>query len=836
MPQFPPLHLLSLEPIDAPKRKRVDIPLDLPPNPVMSLNTIGGFAVRVPTNVDLDRWKQALEVGTARWFWSMVDVARSAPIARPGAGFDVNTLVAQKVIFDAIPPTVQRELIGHFDPSTANGRRNLESSQRKQQATRLAAPFGCADYLRYIVTIAKQGGVSMALAAMHQSWTDPGFGLWAHLVTDDGLTLTMQMADALRDRMGLDASLHGHFSHLIRKAEVSGALATHHDQRAPRALQRELRTFLDTEADPTTLNWVRRHGLQMLLHLEGGNWHPVHDRSEESAATYVIGPMTPRRLLFVLDELDRDPRRYGVPAGFWERTEGPYFLKYETILNDLNDRLVAQRLDGLPGLQRVPLQTAADGANDGDPMLVGWPVGWLHGSYQSSSHQRLTLTVPIDVRAGGRHDEAHRRNALDAIEWMEDLATLALHHFPTEESEGALVDAYRRVRGRTKPFADGPTHRRPYTATQLFLGPAAREVLVRRGVVDASEAKVGWFHELAPRHTTVHRYSTRFGMPRGQVATTTAASSSSGGSRRLDSSQGASSQAADAPTSPHDSDDSDSDDSDSEVLFASSSDESSSDDDDGGAPSASKASKARARGGGKQKRPKVDLPTTYDPTPASALERRLASRFPHLQPWQADVVRALATDDELRCLNVRQPWALLLTLGYKTVENRPMGANRPRVGTDGDDLSGEWVLIVASKGVPTGRVTTQAKDEYLSSAADGERDTSTWTALVDMFDDDRHSAPRGVQSWPRGAIVGAVRFTRLLMPQATLGASDETLGLRTGTMSWYHEGDVGWYASAAIPFYVPRVPGVLSIAKLSTKGPAIDHGVRERMRALASPQ
>ena len=189
----------------------------------------------------------------------------------------------------------------------------------------------------------------------------------------------------------------------------------------------------------------------------------------------------------------------------------------------------------------------------------------------------------------------------------------------------------------------------------------------------------------------------------------------------------------------------------------------------------------------------------------------------------------LATLANLRCLNVRQPWASLLVQGIKTIENRPRRANKPyfsqRMGL-GDDLKGEWVLIIASKKRPTQKTLLQALNDFQNLYGKQAQ------RKFDLFKQ-RHGSP-----WSLGCIIGVVRFNVLVTPQL-LTTRPKTLAheLKPGALKWYHGTPyVGWHVCDAIAFStpIPNIPGCLTISRINRKGQNVERHIRNAISAIAN--
>ena len=144
----------------------------------------------------------------------------------------------------------------------------------------------------------------------------------------------------------------------------------------------------------------------------------------------------------------------------------------------------------------------------------------------------------------------------------------------------------------------------------------------------------------------------------------------------------------------------------------------------------------------------------------------------------------------------------------------------------GDDLKGEWVLIVASKKKPTQKTLLQALNDFQSCyGKQAQRN-------FDMFKH-RHGSP-----WSLGCIIGVVRFNVLVTPQL-LATRPKTLAhvLKPGALNWYHGAPyVGWHVCDAIAFStsVPNIPGCLTISRISSKGQNVERRVRNAISVMVN--
>ena len=148
---------------------------------------------------------------------------------------------------------------------------------------------------------AKMGGVSMPLGNMINSWSQAGFGHWTHIVPDRALPMLAESMERSKTIFGIEAGLPDHFPHFIFKPPGGSSLGSHSDGFSPveliGALERHESEGL------SNLEWAKTHGVQRLIHLEGG-------ASMCDGATSAPMPMTPSRLLLCLRELkDKWPDR-----------------------------------------------------------------------------------------------------------------------------------------------------------------------------------------------------------------------------------------------------------------------------------------------------------------------------------------------------------------------------------------------------------------------------------------------------------------------------------------------------------------------------------------------
>ena len=703
-----------------------------------SLNANGTFVLPLPPLLcdAMELFIRRLDDGTGRWYMRMIELALAAPLERPGHGFDAATVRRQGEEYAVAPEAERDAMVQQFNPATDEGRARLFDADERKRLTRDSI-YG--EFVRNLVQRAKQGNTPMAQSALHQGWTESGFGMWAHLVPAVGLDMAVQVAHLLRELFGLSSSLPHHFPHVIYKPDKGSELKAHHDQINPRVLLTQLRLHV-ASTDPSTLGWVRRVGLQMLAHLQGGD-------AIDAGPTYIVGPMTPARLLICLEAIADG--RVAAPVQlpmWWDQKQGPYFFPWEQSLPAFNAALEAADEPG--DLRVIPIiPSAADRAEAGVepdqslPFALGWPVGFPHGSLRNRGARRVTVTLPLNVVNGGLHLPLDP----DTAQWLRALGALADPGTPPHELQHAEQLVERR--GYMDSFADGPTHRRPSAAAALIRHPVhAESALVAFG----GARQPGWFWEVAPKRSEVEDFLRAFGTT--ETAFTPAAAA-------------ASSSSAGPSSGP--------DDGERDRLVR----EASEDD----------------RMGGEDGEDSEDDPMDTVPLSqllrADAIERAIAARLAPLAALeQAGVLDGLRAGT-LRMLNVRQPWASLLVLGHKTIENRSTGAVPPRPN--------EWVLIVASKPQPTASVMQGMLRDYEGAIGDQREAARRVRELTERFD----------RQWPSQAIVGLVRFDRV-DPPGTPGLTNAP---------WYHSPDAAWRVGAHHSFATPieGIHGTLSIRRIS---------------------
>lgn len=301
-------------------------------------------------------------------------------------------------------------------------------------------------FFRQAVIYTKQGNSGVAMGTLvSKAWTKAGFGKWAHICPDVGLGMVVD-AMHMMEKLGLRPGLPNHFPHAIYKPPSGTPLEIHHDQMAPRDLVQNLREHV-ASADSSMSAWVAKHGIQMLAHLQGGT-------GLLNGATFVVGPMTPTKMLICLETLERVSQD-GDYETWMAKVDGIHYLDVEKYLPQFNTALQQAGFDPV-GL--VPIAPADLDAFSGG-FGLGFPVGMWHGSFSNATKEdqmagkgsRLTITMPVTIQGATQTPDARIPTRLRAM------ATIS--------TEGLTVDEYKRagewLANDLKEYASGSTHSNP---------------------------------------------------------------------------------------------------------------------------------------------------------------------------------------------------------------------------------------------------------------------------------------------------------------------------------------------------------------------------------------
>jgi hypothetical protein len=318
-------------------------------------------------------------------------------------------------------------------------------------------------YFRQAIFYTKQGNSAMPLGNLSMAWTKGGFGKWSHICPDVGLRMVFE-AMKMMESLGLNPGLPNHFPHPIYKPPDGSPLEVHHDQMDPLDLVQNLRDHV-ASPNPSMSAWVAKYGVQMLTHLQGGT-------GTENGATFVVGPMTPAKMLICLQtfakvSVDGDYDKWIV------RTANIHFVDVEKYLPAFNQALqqAGQSPIGLVPIAPTNLQAFLGGFG------LGFPVGMWHGSFSNSGKEdqavgkgsRITITMPLTLRDAAQKPDPRIRIRLRA---MAVVSTEGL-------SEGEYKQAGSWLASDTTEYATGRTHWNPQTILEFICCPAAATALGR---------------------------------------------------------------------------------------------------------------------------------------------------------------------------------------------------------------------------------------------------------------------------------------------------------------------------------------------------------------------
>ena len=349
-----------------------------------------GFLARPIVGLDKNGFLDSLQKGTRTWFHDRMEAKLGQPLD-----------AATKELFDPATPAGIDRIFAH---------RN-DFPQHKEA-------------ISYVV----QGDSKLGLARMEQSWARSGFGKWAHLNPGFCMRLSAAIKDKLCNEEGIQCFVSGP-PHLIYKPPMGAELAPHHDQFAPKELLQALRQHVKEE-DTSTTAWVKKFGFQCLAHIDGGR---------VDGSTYIIGPMTPQRLLICLEAF-ADGRVQNVPSDFFDRSDGPHFLKWKSFLPALNHVLEEKN--------EQPLSVMPMVCGSFDPFMVIWPVGFPHGSAKNK-HPRVTSTVCLSMKP------PTDRRFLKRARCMADLG-----------DNDKKMEAETWLKKDVTPYEEGRTHKKPHLAAR----------------------------------------------------------------------------------------------------------------------------------------------------------------------------------------------------------------------------------------------------------------------------------------------------------------------------------------------------------------------------------
>ena len=401
-----------------------------------SLNTNGVMTFAMPQELNCSAFVSDLRQCCRVWFTSnFVHILNNPPDKMVVTGKKAVDTRASWMEWLGLTNEQKAQYAAKIDLSTDEGLRFVFSDTLKDAEWFKDMPGkgfykACVQYVRFGNQGAAQGSP--------RAWMLDGFGLWAHLVPDIGLPIVILAMNILRE-LGLQPGMPEHFPHIIYKPPGGAALGTHHDQMSPMELLSNLEIHLAT-TDGSTLEWVKKHGCQMLAHLDGG-------KGENDGATYTIGPMTPAKLYVCLKAFS-DGKLTDSDHEHWNsQPRGKINLNWENHIDEFNAILGKNHMDPIGKIPAAP--GVADTYVNETGHLLLWPVGWPHGSFGDSGSKgdvqgsRITVTMPITIAGSTQHEIPQ---ILDRLKHMGTLATSGGSAEEYQEAQDWLMDSDRKVR------------------------------------------------------------------------------------------------------------------------------------------------------------------------------------------------------------------------------------------------------------------------------------------------------------------------------------------------------------------------------------------------------
>jgi hypothetical protein len=305
---------------------------------------------------------------------------------------------------------------------------------------------GCKRCIAYLPTIEECGLFNMAFEEVCDRYHGIDiFGKWAHIVPSIGIQSQIYLAEMLR-KNGLYVQLIG-LPHIIYKPPGGSKLQAHSDGPNPSELILALERMSNNQGMDklTTLSWMKEQGVQPLVHHIGGY---------DDGYTYIIGPMTPKKLYLCLIAV-RD-RKLGIEDSklflnktslhqFMTAKNGPHFMKWKENLKFFNNML---KEFGEEPIREIPIKPKS---NQGT-FVACWPIGYPHGSV-SNKKRRITTTAPVSLKKQTKLDG----RVPDRIEAFAVIAS-------EKSKEDDVLHAKKIIKSQTNQFCDGLTHNKPQHA------------------------------------------------------------------------------------------------------------------------------------------------------------------------------------------------------------------------------------------------------------------------------------------------------------------------------------------------------------------------------------
>ena len=492
LPSLSTLSLKTLSNTGAPKsgEKRKTKPvfkkLEIEKRPTLTqtIEVNGCAAISIPeANVNTAEFISNVDNGTQAWFNARFNAALSpsanVPVIKTNKVIDPQKMLdweTGKNTWNELTFEAKTGLFARFDLRTIDGRKNLfTTKKRKSEIANFVKDIPNKDALAYYLEdrarYVKQGDSRMGLSAMYKSWTQTGFGKWAHIVPSHGIIAALALRVKLSQN-GIVTQLSGS-SHMIYKPPDGKKLAAHTDGPRPATTITLLHEFSKANGRfPTTTEWIQQNGVQTLVHFDGGN---------VDGYTYAIGPMTPKKLyiclkavedrsiglsddeLFVTkkkksDDVDDDDDDEEADVGtdkrisFLKGGTGPSFMKWLENIGTFNE-VLAKNGEGPIGELPIRPETDQVGA-----FVAFWPNGFPHGS-APNKYRRITTTASLSVV--GPNYKARDERVPDRVTALAIIAS----EFATLEQR---AHARALISSQTQPFYGGKTHNHPEHAGSWF--------------------------------------------------------------------------------------------------------------------------------------------------------------------------------------------------------------------------------------------------------------------------------------------------------------------------------------------------------------------------------
>jgi len=473
---LPSLAGLSLKTatVGAPKRKRgTNVLFASTTTGTGSLDTNGMMTAPLPSSMDTSSFVSSLRQSANQWFNKGFRAALADPTWATKLCLDKGSgnVRRDRDAWIALSQETQDFYRKKIDLSTNEGMACVFDNRGYllKRSWFRNMPAG-RDWFVEAITYARAGNSNSACGPnVAGAWTKAGFGFWAHLVFGFGLRALEHAMETMLE-LGLVPDLPTHFPHVIYKPPGGSPLVVHHDQMSPLELIAKLGAHV-ASADASTTSWVKQHGLQALVHLSGG-------RGTDDGATFVIGPMTPKKLLLCLEAYSSGKISNSKHNEWNTQPAGKADLPWIEHLDEFN-RVLANA--GFGPVGRMPIAPGEQDAHFAQPgHLLVFPVGWPHGSFANSTTEdpsnkqgsRITLTMPIRLASAAPNPRylATAQRIPDRLRWM---ATLSTDGKTNEEYE--VAEAW--LAADLKTYADGSTHVWPEKVAKYIRCPDAARAL-----------------------------------------------------------------------------------------------------------------------------------------------------------------------------------------------------------------------------------------------------------------------------------------------------------------------------------------------------------------------